>query len=269
MQAFLVFLMTFGHFLGAADMDRDVQGNIYVVDRTANAVVEFSPAGDSIHAVSGFGNGDLQFDEPVAVCASRGNDVYVADLNNHRIQRFNRTLDYVSTIYTREDPDERKRIGYPRDVVVTRQGDLLVIDGENHRVAKVNVLGQVERSFGDIKAGWGTLVDPQRIEVDESDNIYVLDRGRVVKFDPFGSFVAQFPMSANGPLAIAAAQDTMTVTYQHEHDIALIGLPEFAPVITYSVEGAPVTALFMGDRIVALEAGRVAVYTIPKEMRPR
>jgi len=262
----LIFLLTFGRFTGAADLDYDVAGNIYVVDRTSNMLVKLSPAGDSLRAVSGFGDGELQFDGPVALCARRGNDIYVADYNNHRIQRFNRTLDYITTIATRDDPDERKRFGYPRDVAITRQGDLLIVDGENRRIIKINSFGMVERAFGDMNAGEGRLMDPSKIEVDEDDNIYVLDGRRVLQFDPFGSYVrdiASFFGEQHEIVSISVDRDTLVVG--GKTDLVMVALKSDAIVGYYNFEGRPTAFRSTGGRIVAVEPERVVVFARPVE----
>ena len=255
----LILLLTFGHFLGAVDLDRDIQGNVYVVDRAANTLVKLSPRGDSIRSVSGFGSGELQFDSPSAVCARRGNDVYVADYNNHRIQRFNRMLDYVTTIYTRDDPDRSKRFGYPRDVAVSRQGDLFIVDGENRRIVRVNPFGQVLRSFGDVTAGAGRLVDPEMVEVDEEDNAYVLDGGRVVVFDPFGSYLRDFGGSEGRAIrSIAVDNDTLLLA-----DSATVRLIDLATLSSAGIDALPAPAAsvrYANGRFVAVEEKRIVVY---------
>ncbi|MDB5032934.1 MAG: hypothetical protein JWQ98_175 [Chlorobi bacterium] len=255
----LIFLLSLGRFAGASDIDYDIQGNLYVADRLGNAIVKYSPAGDSIRAVSGFGSGNEQFDTPVALCARRGNDIYVADYNNHRIQRFNRTLDYITTIYTRDNQDERKRFGYPRDIAISRQGDLLVVDGENRRIVRINASGQGVGAFGDINAGAGRLLDPSSIEVDDEDNIYVLDRGRIVEFDPFGSFMREIPhRPASRDIAISIDRDTLTVIDSVEADLYDLKTLSFAGI--YRLAAPAAVLRLTGGRMVAVEGRRVAIY---------
>jgi len=209
----LVIALTFGHFTAAVDIDADIEGNIYVVDRRGNAVVMFSPSGDSIRTVSGVGREPMQFDEPTAVVARSANEILVADRNNDRVQRFTRRLEYVGTIRTRDDPDERNRFGRPRDIAVTRQGDLLVVDGENRRIVRIDPLGRPRGSFGDIGGGVARLVDPQQIELDDNDNMIVLDRGRIVRFDAFGTPLGAVALPENfTPHSIAAAGTTLLVS---------------------------------------------------------
>lgn len=264
----LVLILTFGNFTGAADIDYDVAGNVYVVDRSSNTLEKLSPNGDSIRAVSGLGSGDLQFDSPVAVCARAGNDIYVADYNNHRIQRFNRMLDYITTIYTRDDPDERKRFGYPRDVAVTRQGDLVIVDGENRRIIKFDSFGNVMRDFGNSNAGAGRLTDPSNVEVDAEDNVYVLDGGRILMFDPFGSFVRNIPSAVAGQEVRSISIDRDTLTVLGTEAVALIDLRTTSNAGYYGLARRATALRLIGGDLVGVEAGHGVIYAIPRNEEP-
>jgi DNA-binding beta-propeller fold protein YncE len=262
MLPLLILIATIGRFLAVSGFDYDIEGNLYVVDRESSMLVKYSPRGDSLVAVSGRGNDQLQFDNPVAVFARRGTDVYVADHVNHRIQRFDHNLDYVSTIYTRDDPDERNRFGYPRDVAVTRQGDVLVVDGENHRVLKVDALGRVDRSIGDVGNGAGRLVDPMSIEVDSRDNIYVLDQGRIALFDPFGSYLADVGLPLSSP-ATTFSIDGDTLVVADSSDFAIVDLAAPAVLAVDRLPaGHPSSMRLVHGVIVTAEATRLGVYRL-------
>lgn len=257
----VIILLTFGRFTEAADFDYDIQGNIYVVDRAENVLVKYSPRGDSLIAVSGFGSGTLQFDGPVAVCARSANDIYVADYHNHRIQRFDRSLDYVTTIYRRDDADERNRFGYPRDIAVTRQGDLLIVDGENRRIMKMDAFGNVAGVFGDINAGAGRLLNPSKVEVDGNDNAYVLDGARLLQFDAFGSYVRDMPLLPNvTPVSISIDRDTLTVL--DSTTVQLYDLTTSSFIMIYALDPHSTAARLTGGRMVVLRPRRGTVYAI-------
>ncbi len=258
----LIFLAAFGRFSGAADLDYDIQRNIYVVDRAGNTLMKFSPGGDSLDAINGYGTGSLQFDSPSGIVARQGNDIFVADYNNGRIQRFNRTLDYITTIYTANASNDNARFGYPRDVALTRQGDMLIVDGENSRILKLSPFGEFRGAFGDIKAGAGRLVEPARIEVDGSDNAYVLDQNRLIQFDPFGSYIRDFPLAPDiVPMAISIDQDTLLVIGQR--DIHLYDLVTLSSAGHFLLEAPAVAARLIEGKIVALEEHRIVVYALP------
>ncbi len=114
--------------------------------------------------------------------------MYVADYGNHRIQRFDRNLSFISSFSTRDDPDPGVRFGYPRSVAQSRFGPIFLVDGENRRILKINSSGEVEKAFGDIGGGEGRLESPSRIRLGDDDHAYVLDGSRIVVFDIFGNY---------------------------------------------------------------------------------
>lgn len=262
MLPLLILIATLGRFSAVSGFDYDIEGNLYVVDRESSMLVKYSAGGDSLNALSGRGSDQLQFDTPVAVFARRGTDVYVADQMNHRIQRFNHNLDYVSTLATRDDADERNRFGYPRDVAVTRQGEVLVVDGENRRVVKFNAFGRVDRTFGDISSGAGRLVDPVAVETDSRDFVYVLDDGRIAIFDPFGSYLADVGLPLDGaPLDFSIDRDTLVVTDSADFAIIDLAAPRVVAVDRLP-ESRPTLLRLVGGLMVAAEGRRIGVYRL-------
>ncbi len=185
----LVELFSFGHFHDAKGISVDPIGAIYVADTGDDLLMRFSPAGDSTGEVGGYGNGDYQFDMPYDVCADNGVEIYVADYNNNRIVRFDRTLANVASLSTNQSNDDSKRFGYPSGVAISRLGDLFICDDENIRVMKVNTFSTVERTFGGYGDGAGTLTMPRQVSIGPNDDVYVSDKGRVAVYDNFGNYL--------------------------------------------------------------------------------
>ncbi len=170
-------------------LDVDINGTIYVLDAEKSTLRLYSKDFALLKEVGGAGWHDTQFDNPDGIWARNGIDVFVADYGNHRIQRFDRNLNFISTLFTRDSDNPDERFGYPAGVTLSRLGDLYICDGENSRIVKVNSLSQVERTFGGFDAGKGRLEKPTAVQAGPHDNIYVLDGARVVIFDTFGNFV--------------------------------------------------------------------------------
>lgn len=185
----LVAEYSFGNFSDPRAISTDPSGNIYVVDAGRNLLMRFDSAGDSTGEVGGYGWGDYQFDQPYDVCATNGIEIYVADYNNHRIQRFDRTLANVATLTTHESNDDSKRFGYPSGVTVSRLGDLFICDDEGVRIVKINTFSTVERTFGGYGDGAGSLTMPRQAAVGPHDEVFVSDKGRIAVYDNFGSYL--------------------------------------------------------------------------------
>ncbi len=169
-------------------IDVNNNGMITVADREQNVVILLNSDLQQVREVGGYGWGNDQFDQPSGIWARNGIDVFVADYGNHRIQRFDGKLNYISTLFTRTNDNPDERFGYPTDVTISRFGDLYICDSENSRILKVSAQNQVTGSIGGMDAGKGRLTRPTRVGVGPDDRICVLDGSRVVLFDAFGNF---------------------------------------------------------------------------------
>jgi len=172
-------------------MDVDILGRVYVLSRDRCTLSRFSLEGGAPTTIGGQGWLASQFDQPAGLWARNGLDILVADYGNHRVQRFDGTLSYVSELVTRESDKRVERFGYPTDVALSRFGDLYVCDGENVRVVKFGPQSVYERAFGGLDAGPGRLLAPLQIEPGPGDRVYVLDERRVLIYDPFGNFLGK------------------------------------------------------------------------------
>ena len=172
-------------------LDVDLYGNMYVIDAAQDILRLHAPDMSLVREIGGPGWGNDQFDNPSGVWARNGIDVFVADYQNHRVQRFDRHLNFVSSFSTRDSDVPDDRFGYPVDVALSRLGELYICDGENSRIVKVDGLSRVERTFGGFGAGKGRLEKPTRVEIGPKDHVIVLDGPRVVEFDSFGNFIRE------------------------------------------------------------------------------
>src|SRR5207249_2305888 len=65
-------------------------GNVYVATG-GNAIEKFSPSGATLTSWGGSGSIESQFASPWGVAIDSSGNVYVADRDNHRIQKFSST----------------------------------------------------------------------------------------------------------------------------------------------------------------------------------
>lgn len=208
----LVSESSFANLYNPRGISIDPAGTIYVADTDKDLILRFNPAGDSTGEVGGYGWGDFQFDAPYDVCATNGVEIYVADYNNHRIQRFDRTLANVATLYTRNSSDDALRFGYPSGVAVSRLGDLFICDDENVRILKVNTFSTVERTFGGYGQGSGSLTMPQQVAIGPHDEVFVSDKGRIAVYDNFGNYLTSIGIGIlHDPTGIGIDDDKIGV----------------------------------------------------------
>lgn len=182
-------VVSIGSFENAVAFAVDPDDNVYVLDAATNELLKLSVNGRILAKVGGYGWTQDEFDQPKDVIAPNGLDVYVADYGNHRVQHFDRNLNFVSSFSTRDDPQTETPFGYPKSVALSRSGELFITDGENKRVLKTGASNDVEGILGDVRAGKGMLRLPERVRVSESDNVYVQDGNAIVVFDFFGNYL--------------------------------------------------------------------------------
>jgi DNA-binding beta-propeller fold protein YncE len=174
-------------------LDVDVNGNIFVVDSRSSTLTLFDREMHKVVTAGGPGWENGRFDQPAGLWARNGLDVLVADYGNHRIQRFDRTLSFVSSLSTRDADNPSDRFGYPSDVALSRLGELFLCDTENSRIVKVNAANGVETAFGGFGGGEGRLQHPLQVEIGANDWVYVLDPPHILVYDSFGNFLTTLP----------------------------------------------------------------------------
>ncbi|MCA9733003.1 NHL repeat-containing protein [candidate division KSB1 bacterium] len=215
---------------------------IYIVDAGLNRILMTDSLGHFIREVGGFGWELQQFDQPTAVWAENALDVFVADYNNSRIQRFDRTLNFVSAIIGDEILADEKKFAFPVAVAWSRFGDLFIIESELQRVIQFNELGEPLRTFGDYDEGAGRLVTPVDLCVSDENKIFVADRGRrsVIKFDYYGNFLQELPFHSMAQIeAISWLQNKIFVLDGKSNRCAVSSetgeiFVDFSPVIQQS-----------------------------------
>ncbi len=177
-------------FENATSIALDPGGDIYVLDGGKNMLIQLSAQQTGKRASGGYGWSDVAFDQPKDVVAPNGLDIYVADYGNHRIQRLDRNLNFVSAIPAAGNQTE-PAFRYPMSVAVSRQGALFITDGENGRILKY-VNNVLERTFGDVGGGAARLRQPSRVRISDKDIVYVQDRNLLVRYDYFGNYLSPF-----------------------------------------------------------------------------
>jgi hypothetical protein len=181
---------TFGLFEDANRIYVDYQKQIFVADAHTNQVSMFTQPQESPKVIGGYGWSQTSFDTPAGIVAD-GVNVYISDKGNRRIQRYDRSLNFISSWSLVGNPDNAKNCGYPLGIVLTSSGEFFVLDGENNRIVKYAPDGTFDRSFGDIEAAEGKLQNPLTCSISESQQIYVLEPERILVYDVYGNFIQE------------------------------------------------------------------------------
>jgi DNA-binding beta-propeller fold protein YncE len=189
-----------GQFNDPKNLAVDGQGQVYVIDTRNHRVQVFGADGQFLRTWGSEGNGPGQFQEPWGIAVDEAGNVYVADTWNHRIEKFDSQGQFVTMWGTFGDTGgalgTSDTFYGPRQIVVDRDGNLLVSDTGNKRIVKFGPDGQFIEQWGGGGSLNGQFSEPCGLAADADGNIYIADvwNQRVQKFDAQFNFVAQWPV---------------------------------------------------------------------------
>ena len=147
-----------------------------------------------------FGSGNGQFNFPFGVAVDPSTtDVYVTDVGNSRVEKFDSSGHYLSQFGSFGDAsfgDANGQFNEPQGVAVDPATSAVYIaDTGNNRVEKFDSSGNYQSQFGSFGSGNGQFNSSFGVAVDPaSSDVYVTDYGnnRVEKFDSSGHYLSQF-----------------------------------------------------------------------------
>jgi predicted membrane-bound mannosyltransferase/DNA-binding beta-propeller fold protein YncE len=167
---------------------------------------------------AGIGAGAGQFQSPQGIAVAEDGSIFVADSYNHRIQKFDRTGQFITSIGGPAASNQPGLFNEPWSVAVAPDGTLYIADTWNHRVqhftadgAYMNGWGVEGNTGGAATGDPGVFFGPRGIAVDQDGRVLVSDTGnkRVQIFDGEGAFISQFggsgllPGQLDEPVGIA------------------------------------------------------------------
>ena len=135
------------------------------------------------------GSGDGMFTFPYGVAVSDGDEIVVADSNNHRVQVFDSNGTFLRSFgHKGENVGEFNR---PFGIATDKDRKIFVADKDNHRVQIFSWEGGHLGSFGGKGSLDSQLSNPWGLSLDSTGNIIVADAGnKLIKiFTPDGRFV--------------------------------------------------------------------------------
>lgn len=136
------------------------------------------------------GAGPGQLNHPFGVNVDQTGNFYVADGNNHRIQKFTSTGDFLTEWGSfGRGPGQ---FNVPIDALVDRDGNVYVSDLLNRRIQKFTSSGTFLTQWGGAGSSPGKFTGPLGLALDASENIWVADtggNGRIQVFTNTGIFL--------------------------------------------------------------------------------
>jgi hypothetical protein len=215
-----------GHFVNASSFYINSAGFIYVSDINTDEITAIDTSGNLLKKIGGYGWRESAFDNPADVFAD-ALKVYVADKNNHRIQRFDKNLNFNFQIFTRQSEIEQERFGYPLSAVMSNLGDIFILDSENSRIVKFDIFGNFLQNFGGYDYGNYALQKPIQLAVSMQNNIFVIDGNQIIMFDQYGNGTGKFTGTEDFT-SIRIIFEWLTVTSKEKIYTANLRSPEMS-----------------------------------------
>lgn len=179
-------------FQNAVSMSPDNLGQLYVLDNKANQVIKLNENLVEVKRNGKQGWSEGLFDTPTSIDASTGLDIFICDGKNNRIERFDRNLNYISSLVTNLTTFlPQYQFNTPVSSILMNSNDLYVFDKDNSRVVIFkNGLNPVN-SFGEFQNAKDRIIEGKKMVKDKNNFIFIHDAGQnaVLRYDNFGSFI--------------------------------------------------------------------------------
>lgn len=186
----LNYIGNFGKFSSANSFSINPAGIIFAADNEKNEIYKIDTLGITLKSIGGYGWGESAFDDPADIFATTLN-IYVTDKNNHRIQIFDKDLNYLSQFKTNESENEDLQFAYPACAAVSNQGDLYILDSDNTRILKYGLSGNFLLQIGGNDAGEYSLSNPINFAISDDGKLFVIDSDKIFVFDQYGTGLAK------------------------------------------------------------------------------
>jgi streptogramin lyase len=199
---------TLATFANPTGVVMDTAGNLFITEEYNNIVRKINRVTGQVSTVCGTGTGGYagdggpataaMLDQPGGLCLDKAGNIYIADKNNNRIRKVDRTTGIISTYagngtfgYSGDGgAADATKLAFPRGVSIDTLGNIYIADFGNHRVRKVDAIsGNISTVAGTGSPGYAgnngpaiaaRLTDPHGVYVSRRGNLYIADYGNNV-----------------------------------------------------------------------------------------
>jgi sugar lactone lactonase YvrE len=183
----------------SADLTFDSKGNLWVLNRGPQPIMEFDANGKLLRA---FGE-NLFGNRPHGIYLDGDSNIWIADGSTQIVAKLNPQGQVLMTLGTKGQRgawnDSTQLLNEPNDVVVGRNGDIFVVQGHtpgamgDPRVLKFDKTGKFIKSWGGKGKEPGKFDVAHGIAIDAKGLLWVTDREnqRIEIFDQDGNFIRE------------------------------------------------------------------------------
>lgn len=157
------------------DVAVDDSMNVYIAVSGRHCISVFNESGKNIQTIGtagAAGSGDGQFNHPSGI-AINGDVIYVVDLNNHRIQKFDSSGKFISKFASHGSGDGQ--LSSPRGICLDQGGNVYVADQSNNRVCVFTGDGTFTHNILGNTSNGSKLSGPWGLAIDLSGNLHIVN----------------------------------------------------------------------------------------------
>ena len=167
------------------------------------------------------GSGDGMFDYPLGVAVSDGDEIVVADGNNHRVQVFDSNGTFLRSFSLKGG--NAGELNFPFGIAINKDRNIFVGKSHDHRIQILSWEGRHLGSFGGKGSFQSQLFYPWGLSLDSTGNVIVADAGnKLIKiFTPDGRFIMKIggQGSFSFPVHCVQCGEYFIVSDSNEHCI--------------------------------------------------
>lgn len=174
----------------------DQEGNLYLLQSDKHRIYKrFKMTDfDSVQVIGGKGVGDEGFNFPSKLVVPNRQSVFVLDQMNRRLVQMNTNLRVVADVnFLTLEADLLSadvEAFWPISFAIGPSGESYFLNQDDLKIYKFTTAGKLERAFGGLDYGAGSLQEPYDLTLSPDNLVYAIDSShqRVTVFDLFGTF---------------------------------------------------------------------------------
>ncbi len=194
--------VNFGEVSGVA---LDHQGHIFVFNRGAHPLIEFTQAGEYVRTLA---EGLVTSAHGLRI--DNQDNLWITDVAAHTVLKLDKEGHVIMVLGRKDKPGETEALfNQPTDVAFGPAGEIFVTDGYgNSRVVKFDKDGKFIKAWGSKGTAPGEFNLPHTIVIDKQNLVYVGDREnqRLQIFDLEGKFITEWK-HVGAPWGLDLAKD--------------------------------------------------------------
>ncbi|XP_065920275.1 tripartite motif-containing protein 2-like [Dysidea avara] len=215
-----------------------------VTDTTNHCVYIFNEQDQLVRKFGSHGNNKGQFEDPYGLCFDSYDNLYVADVGNNRVQKFNFFGEHYIDLGWQGEGSDRK-LSSPHGIAIN-QNTVYVADSSNCCISVYQANdGAYCFSFGSQGDGPGQFKIPWDVAITPDSTLVVADeRGCIQAFHLDGTFIHKFgtPGYAKGqlnfPSSLAVDANGYILVTDYHNDRVLVFDKSYSYVTSFGSKGS-------------------------------